>query len=282
VVGVTHDAHHPRMGQVRITSAANRRLRDVARLRVRRDRDERGLTLVDGIREVERALGSGIEIVEAWVTERLEASSDGHELLGRLAASGVEIVPVSDDAFAKVAFGERVEGVVAVVRPPSTDLAALSLPPDPLVVVVEGIEKPGNVGAILRSADGAGVDALVAADPLTDLFNPNAIRASLGTIFTVPLATASAPAIRGWLAESSIRPIATRVDADRTYAEVDLTGPVAIVLGNESNGLSTTWDDPAVVPVRIPMLGTADSLNVSVAAAVVLYEARRQRGWRNE
>jgi TrmH family RNA methyltransferase len=151
------------------------------------------------------------------------------------------------------------------------------VPPEALVIVVESVEKPGNLGAILRTADGAGADAVIAADPLTDLYNPNAIRASLGTIFSVPIATATTAATLEWLNASRIRPIAARVDARRAYTEIDFRGRVAIILGSEAGGLSDAWDHASVEPVRIPMLGAADSLNVSAAAAVLLYEAQRQR-----
>ena len=158
--------------------------------------------------------------------------------------------------------------------PPSIDSRRHS---SPLIVVVESVEKPGNLGAIVRTADGAGADAVIAADPLTDLFNPSAIRASLGTIFGLPIAAASTAATLAWLAAKGIRPIATRVDAPQFYTEVDLRGPVAIVLGSEAGGLSDAWNDANVDSVGIPMLGAADSLNVSAAAAILLYEARRQR-----
>ena len=140
------------------------------------------------------------------------------------------------------------------------------------------MEKPGNLGAVLRSADGAGVDALVASDPRTDLFNPNAIRASLGTIFAVPLAAGPTPDVLDWLRERRIRIVVARVDGPERYSTADLTGPLAIVLGSEAEGLGEAWSGPNVTAVRLPMLGVADSLNVSAAAAVLLYEARRQRG----
>ncbi len=161
---------------------------------------------------------------------------------------------------------------------PDVSLGALHLPGDPLVIVLEGVEKPGNLGAVLRSADGAGADAVIVADPRTDLFNPNAVRASLGSIFTVPLAAGSSTEVRNHLAAAGLRVVAARVDGAITYTEVDLRGPLAIVLGSEADGLTGAWADEGVVAVRLPMLGVADSLNVSIAAAVLLYEARRQRG----
>ena len=150
-----------------------------------------------------------------------------------------------------------------------------------MVVVIEGVEKPGNVGAVLRSADGAGVDALIAADPRTDLFNPNAIRASAGTVFSVPLAAASATATIQWLRAHGLRIVAARPDADRLYTDADLTGPLVLALGSETDGLTDLWSEPDVEAVRLPMLGVADSLNVSVTAAILIYEALRQRGARS-
>jgi TrmH family RNA methyltransferase len=170
-----------------------------------------------------------------------------------------------------------VEGLVAVIRPRSTALADLAVPDDALVVVIEGVEKPGNVGAVLRSADGAGADALIAASPRTDLHNPNVIRASAGTVFTVPLAAAGADDVAAWLSAKRIRMVAARVDAPTRYTDADLTGPLAIVLGAEDRGVSERWRRPDISAVHLPMLGVADSLNVSVAAAVLLFEARRQR-----
>ena len=188
------------------------------------------------------------------------------------------LVEVTETALAKLAFGDRADGIVAVGLRPPLDLAGVRLGTDPLVAVVEGVEKPGNLGAILRSADGAGVDALVAADPRTDLFNPNAIRASLGTIFAVPLAAGPSHEVRAWLVELGLRIVVARVDADRAYTEVDLTGPLAIVLGSEAAGLGPTpGPGRTSSAVRLPMRGVADSLNVSAAGAVLLYEARRQR-----
>jgi TrmH family RNA methyltransferase len=169
---------------------------------------------------------------------------------------------------------------VAVIRSPSLTLIDLRLPADPLIVVIEGVEKPGNVGAVLRSADGAGVDAVIAASPRTDLANPNAVRASAGTIFTVPLAAAPTDDVLRWLRDHDIRILAARVDGARAYADAVLTGPVAIAVGAEADGLTGAWRGPDIEAIRLPMLGVADSLNVSVTAAVLAYEARRQRGGR--
>lgn len=261
-----------------LTSLANPRVKAATALRERRERDQTGLTLIDGAREVRRALDAGGLVVEAFICEPMLAGADARAVLDRLRADGTVVHSTSEAVFAKVAFGQRAEGVVAVVRIPSLRLDGLDLPADPLVVVIEGVEKPGNVGAVLRTADGAGADAVVAADPRTDLFNPNAIRASAGTVFSVPLAAATALETIGWLHGRGLRIVAARVDADRLYSDVDLTGPLAIILGTESHGLTEAWTDPAIQAVRLPMLGVADSLNLSVSAAVLLYEAWRQRG----
>ena len=210
--------------------------------------------------------------------EPLLAGPDARAALDGLRAAGVVTQPTSAPVFAKLAFGERSEGLVAVARIPSLDLGGLALAADPLVAVVEGVEKPGNLGAILRSADGAAIDAVVAASPRTDLFNPNAIRASAGTIFTVPIAAAPTTDVLAWLRDRRIRIVAARVDATQRYTEVDLTGPLALVVGAEAEGLGDTWSADDVIAVHLPMLGVADSLNVSVSAAILFYEARRQRG----
>ena len=262
-----------------ITSLTNPRVKAAVRLRDRRERDATGLTIVDGPRELLRGLDGGVVVEEAFVCRDLIRSAEAEEAVARLGASGGagSIHEVSADVLAKVGFGDRIDGVVAIVRAPAVGLDRLTLPPDPLVVVVESVEKPGNLGAILRSADGAGADAVIAADARTDLFNPNAIRSSLGTIFSVPIASATTAATLEWLAAHAIQPIAARVDADVLYTEIDFRGPVGIVMGSEAGGLSRAWEDPRVTAVRIPMHGAADSLNVSVAAAILLYEARRQR-----
>jgi len=261
-----------------IASPSNPRIKAAVRLRDHRERHGTGLTIVDGARELRRALEAGVVVEEAFVHLPFVRTADARAALDRLHDGDVSIVEVSEAAFEKVAFGDRSDGIVAIVRVPGTSLNALRLPPEPLVTVLEGVEKPGNVGAVLRSADGAGADALVIADPRTDIFNPNAIRASLGTIFSVPIGADTTPQVRLWLDTWVPRLIAARPEAEMLPWDVDLTGPVAIVLGNEADGLGTRWAGDDVIGVRIPMRGVADSLNVSIAAAVLLYEARRQRG----
>ena len=260
-----------------VVSPSNPRVRAAAALRDRRERERTGRIVIDGARELIRAEQAGVAIETVFVCRSLCRSAACAELLGRLGPTDPRVVEVSEAAFAKLAFGDRAEGLVGVAARPDLDLAAVSLPTDPLVAVVEAVEKPGNLGAIARSADGAGAHALIVADPRTDPYNPNAIRASLGTIFSLPVAAASGVETLVWLRDLGARIVVARVDANEIYTEVDFGGPVAIVLGSEAEGLSDAWVGPGVVAVRLPMLGVADSLNVSVAAGVLLYEARRQR-----
>ena len=261
-----------------IDSPANPRIRAAVALRERRERDVSGLTLVDGGREARRAIDAGVEIETAFVCPELLVGSEAREAVNALArANGRrELIAVSERAFEKLAYGDRSDGVVLVVRPRVRVLADLELADAPLVVVTEDVEKPGNVGAILRSADGAGAGAVIAVGG-TDLFNPNVIRASVGTVFSMPVAAAPVEEVAAWLRLRGLRIVATRVDSPTLHADADLRGPLAIVLGSEAEGLSAAWHGEDVESIRLPMEGVADSLNVSAAAAVLLYEAWRQR-----
>jgi TrmH family RNA methyltransferase len=267
------------MDPMAIDSTANPRIRAASALRERRERDATGLTLVDGTREALRAFDSDVVVERAFIGPALLVDDDGPRIRAALVERSVEIVEVGPRAFAKLAFGDRAEGVVLVVRQPATGLDRLSAPGgagDPLIVVTEDVEKPGNLGAILRSADGAGAAAVIAVGG-TDLFNPNVVRASAGTVFHVPVAAAPAAAVLDWLRTRGIRIVAARVDGERLHTAADLRGSLALIVGSEAEGLSDAWHGPDVETVRLPMRGIADSLNVSVAAAILLYEARRQR-----
>jgi len=276
--------HSPMPGPTHsIDSPATPRVRAAVRLRERHERDKTGLTLVDGGRESLRAIEAGAIVETAFVCTARIGSADARRVAEKLGQSfgpfgaSIDVLEISERAFDRIAYGDRSDGVVLVVRSPGTSLEDLDLPPSPLIVVTEDVEKPGNVGAILRSADAVGASAVIAVGG-TDLFNPNVIRASVGTVFTVPVAAAPAGEVVAWLRAAGMRIVASRVDATELHTEADLTGPVAIVLGSEANGLSNAWYAEDIGAVRLPMLGTADSLNVSAAAAVLLYEAVRQRG----
>jgi TrmH family RNA methyltransferase len=261
-----------------LTSTANPRVKAIALLRDRRERNRAGLTIVDGAREVRRALEAGAMVDEAFVCTALLQGEDARVALGMLESRAVPVRTTSETVFEKLAFGDRAEGILAVVRIPPMGLDDLDLPAEPLVVVLEAVEKPGNLGAALRSVDGAGADALIVASGRTDPYNPNVIRASAGTVFSVPLANAEADVVIAWLRERGIRIVAAQVGGPVAYTDADLRGPLAIALGSETDGLTAAWDGEGIEAVSLPMHGVADSLNVSVTAAVLLYEARRQRG----
>jgi RNA methyltransferase, TrmH family len=261
-----------------ITSSQNPRVKDAIRLRDRRHREKQQRILIDGVRELGRAVQSGVKLVEAFVCEPLCQDNDSRRLLAALAQTGCEMFSTTEAVFQKMAFGQRAEGTLGVAEMPRPTLESLKLPSNPFVAVLEGVEKPGNVGAVLRSADAASVSAVILADPRTDLYNPNAIRASLGTIFTMPVCEAASGDVLAWLRQNKMKILAARVDGSVPYTEVDYRGPTAIVLGSEAAGLSSTWTGNDIQAIHLPMLGAADSLNVSVTAAVLFYEALRQRG----
>ncbi|MCC6124032.1 MAG: RNA methyltransferase [Pirellulales bacterium] len=275
-----------------ITSAQNPRVKNAVRLREARHRREQDLMLVEGVRELSRAMQAGVRMIEVFVSDSLCTTRESKSLLDRLHGSfpedkAFEIVKVAPAVFEKMAFGDRAEGVLAVAEMPRKSLADISFSPEPtatasamyhpLVAVLEGVEKPGNLGAVLRSADAAGVSALILADSRIDLYNPNAIRASLGTIFTVPVCEAKSGEVLNWLREHQLKIFAARVDGSAPYTAVDFRGPTALVLGAENTGLTSAWAAPDITAVHLPMLGIADSLNVSATAAVLFYEALRQR-----
>ncbi|MCI0332540.1 MAG: RNA methyltransferase [Planctomycetes bacterium] len=263
---------------LRITSRQNPRIKDAARLRTGRERKRQQRFIIDGAREVVRAIAAGIQCKEAFICTELCDTSEGGMAVDAIQLADVEAFFVTPDVYAKLAFGDRLDGVIAIAATPRRGLGDLQLPPRPLVAVLEGIEKPGNLGAILRSADAAGVDAVIVADARTDLYNPNIIRASMGTVFRENICEATSAATLAWLQSLGLSIVAARPDATRSYTEVDLCGGVAVVLGSEADGLSDGWRGAEIMPVRIPMHGTADSLNVSTTAAVLFYEAIRQRG----
>lgn len=260
-----------------ITSRQNARVKEAAKLRLSRQRARQGRLVIDGAREILRAISSGIEIVEAFICEPLVHDHQSRQAVERLSQSRAALATVTEEVFEKLRYGERTGGVLAVAKAPERSLDRLKLPAVPLVAVIEGVEKPGNVGAILRSADAAGVDAVVVADPHTDLFNPNTIRASLGTVFKNNVCTTTSAEALAWLAALGIPVLAARPDAELLYTAADFRRGAAFVLGSEAEGLSDAWQGARVTGVRLPMRGVADSLNVSATAAVLFYEARRQR-----
>ncbi len=273
-----------------ITSLQNPRVKQLVKLRDRRPRDEAGVFLVEGYRQIRRALDKGIPFTELYICPEWYPGDQGNEaaLVADAQTAGAKVFQLTKDAFAKVAYRERPDGLLAVApqwRKTLADLDALlaakaAAAPGraPFLLVVEAIEKPGNLGTILRSADAAGTDALIVCDPVTDLFNPNVVRASTGVLFSVPVIIAGSEEVREWLRAKKIRAVATTPSATELHTDTDLRGPLAIVRGSEQYGLSDYWLREADARVRIPMAGQADSLNVAMATIITLFEAVRQRG----
>ncbi len=269
-----------------ITSPTNPRVKSVVRLADRRTRDELRRTVVEGVREGRLALGRGVAPVEAYVCPELiagaEAEAAARHLVALAGAGMTELFYVAPAVFAKMAYRGQSGGLLLVIAYPHRTLDELTFRAAPFLVVVEEAEKPGNLGAVLRTADAAGVDALIVptlpGSAGTDLHNPNVIRASLGAYFTVPAVAAPAEATLAWLRARGIAIVATTPAAETLYTDADLTGPVAVVMGSEAWGLSETWLAAADVRVRIPMAGQVDSLNLSAATALLIYEVVRQRG----
>ena len=260
-----------------ITSRQNARVKAAVKLRSARQRAKQGRILIDGAREILRALAAGIDVLEVFVCEGLCSSAEARSVLEQLPGSAAVVATVTVEVWEKVRFGEREDGLVAVAQTPVRQIDQLNLPPQALVAVLEGLEKPGNIGAILRTADGAGLDGVIIADPQTDLFNPNTIRASLGTVFAPHICTATVEETQKFLLAHNLPIVAAQPDAKRLYSEIDYRPGAALVLGSEAQGLSAAWQGEQVIGVHLPMQGVADSLNVSATAAVMFYEAVRQR-----
>lgn len=254
-----------------ITSLQNSRVKHIVKLRDdKKTRSEDGLMLVEGFDEIQLALAAGHTPQTLLI---------GPELASRSPAdSSVETLTVSRAVFEKISYRENPDGWLAIFPIPKTSLSDLKLSKTPLVIVAESIEKPGNLGAILRTADAAGVDALLVCDARVDVWNPNVVRASRGAVFSVPtVACANVEALK-WLNGGKIRVIAASPSADEIYSDLNLKSPVAVVVGTEDEGLSDFWMTNADARVKIPMAGKVNSLNVSVSTALIVYEAVRQRG----
>jgi RNA methyltransferase, TrmH family len=275
----------PARPDLTITSPTNGRVKELVTLRRRRARDAERVVLVEGMEEASLAVDAGSQVRALFYCPELMPDggadrSGGMTLVDRVRDSGAETIRLSRSAFEKAAYREGPDGILLVAEAVERSLEELAgvIGGDPLVLVIQGVEKPGNLGAMLRTADAAGVSAVIAADPVTDWSNPNVVRGSKGTVFAVPLASASTADTVAWLRARGIRTVATTPDTEVTHTDADLTGPIAILVGTEKQGLTGEALDHAELRVRIPMSGMVNSLNVATAAAVVLYEAVRQRG----
>ncbi len=266
---------------VQITSLQNPRVKEVVRLRDRPHRDEAGLLVIEGYRELKRALDNEIKPRALFYCPDWYLGENEPALVDRCAQAGAELYICTKDVFQKMAYRDRPEGLLALAPQIRGRLDDLKLPADPLIIVAEAIEKPGNLGSILRSADGAGVHAVIVCDRCTDINNPNVVRSSIGTLFSLPVVEATTEEALAWLRDRGIRILAATPAADKFYTDADLKRGIAIVVGTEKIGLSGAWMKEADERVKIPMLGQADSLNVSNATTILLYEAVRQRSLSN-
>lgn len=260
-----------------ITSLQNPRVKQIVKLRDRGDRDAAGLFLIEGYREVKRALDNHRQLHALFFCPTLFMGANERTLLERAATAGTELLECSAPVFQKMAYRDRPEGLLALAPQVHRTLADLHVPANPLLIVAEAIEKPGNLGTMLRSADAAGVHAVIVCDRCTDIHNPNVVRASIGTLFCVPVVEATTDEALAWLRQQGITVLAATPRATQEYTQVDMTRGAALVVGAEQYGLSDRWMQNADVQVRIPMLGQVDSLNVAAATTLLLFEAVRQR-----
>ncbi len=257
----------------KIESLQNFKIKQVVKLGKNHERKKTGLFVVEGLKELERAYRAGMEMEYILFCSDLLDSIPEY-----LNDDEGKIYDVSQEVLKKISYKENPDGVLAVAKRKEVDLNDLKLKKNPLLVVLEAVEKPGNLGAILRSADASGVDAIIVCDARTDIYNPNVIRASLGTVFSMQVAISNKEESLTYLQKNKISSFATSPNASQFYTEQNLQGPVAVIIGTEHEGLSDFWLRNVDEQIKIPMLGMTDSLNVSVSTAVVLYEVIRQRG----
>lgn len=260
-----------------INSPQNPRIKNAIKLRKQKRRTETQQTLVEGYREILRATESGWNFTEVYFCPELFLDPQADQLVASLQKKEVPLFQCSKIAFKKMSYRDTPDGLIALSPLVGKTLEQLELPPNPLLLITENLEKPGNLGTILRTADATGVDAVIVCGHKTDLNNPNVIRASIGTLFFIPLAEATTQETIQWLEEKGIQSIAAIPSAKKNYTQVNLQKGTAIVVGAEDEGLTEPWFTNSTINVSIPMLGKNDSLNVSTAAAILLYEAIRQR-----
>ena len=256
-----------------ITSTKNSKIKEVVLLQQKTsERRKNGMFIVEGIREICHCSDSGFEIDSLYISDEILKDESS---ISKIPCNN--IYRISQDVYNKMAYRGSTEGVIAIVKRKERTLDSLQLPDNPLIVVLESVEKPGNIGAILRSADAAGVDAVIVCDPLTDMENPNLIRSSIGAIFTVQCASCSSEECISYLKSRNIKILTAQLQDSELYYDTPMNCGVAIVMGTEATGLTDQWRKAADAHIRIPMLGQLDSLNVSVSAAILMYEAVRQR-----
>jgi TrmH family RNA methyltransferase len=264
-----------------ITSLQNPKVKSAVKLNDRKTRNETGLFLIEGYRELKMALDSDVCIQVLFICSKLFLGTNEAALIEQVRKSGAEVIPCGEQVFQKLSYRDRPDGLVAIAVQMQLLLrdlvTALASKKDPFLIIAEAIEKPGNLGTILRSADAAGVDGVIVCDRCTDIYNPNVVRASVGTLFTLPVVEATSREALLWLQERKIKIVASTPSAKEEFTDVDLTGAVAIAVGTEQLGLKQLWMQASDIKVRIPMHGIANSLNVATATTLLLYEVVRQR-----
>ncbi len=257
-----------------ITSKTNPRIKNIVKLAKASERKQQNLFVVEGFREIDRAIASGYTLKELFFCSELFHNKAWINSINTLSSFVAE---VSSDVFARIAYREQSDGLLALFEPKNLTLENVKLNHNPLIIVLESVEKPGNLGAVLRTADAAAVDAVIVCDPRTDIYNPNTIRSSLGCVFSLHTVTANSSDTINWLRDNNIRILATSLEASIPYTQADFTSPTALIMGTEATGLSALWTNIADQKIIIPMRGIADSLNISVSTAIVVFEAIRQR-----
>lgn len=267
--------------ELTITSTQNPKVKQVLELRERKERDRTGTFLIEGYRELLRAVDAGWTITTLYICPQLFLGTNENALIQRIQRNGAQLIHCSENVFHKISYRDRPDGLLAIAPQRQHTLkdleSILKNKENPFLVVAEAIEKPGNLGTILRSSDAVGIDALILCDRCTDLFNPNVVRASVGTLFTVPVIEASSQESVDWMKQRGISILAATPSAESEFTDVNMNVPLAIALGTEQLGLSDIWMKQANLQVKIPMRGVADSLNVAMATTLMLYEALRQR-----
>jgi TrmH family RNA methyltransferase len=262
----------------RIISLQNNRIKNIHKLSAKaRERKEQGLFILEGAREMSLALRGNYAFDSVYICPGLFEKAGSPEILQAFPEN--ILFEVSENVFQKIAYREGSDGIFALAKPQSHTLPDLKIAVNPFIIVVESVEKPGNLGAILRTADAARADAVIVCDPLTDIYNPNVIRSSVGCLFTVPVAVCTNEEALTFLKNKHIQSFAAELTAARWYQDMDFTSPSAIVMGTEADGLTGFWLDNADCRIKIPMWGAIDSLNVSVSTAIITFEAMRQRGF---
>lgn len=260
-----------------ISSLQNPKIKNVVKLRQRSHRDEQKLMIIEGYREIKRAINNNHIPTELFICEELFQGENNQALINQCKDKGVTVYECNPVVFRKIAYRDRPDGLLSIAPQLCMSLESLTVPEQALIIVAEAIEKPGNLGTILRSADATGTHAVLVCDKCTDINNPNVVRASTGALFSIPVIETTSEKAIAWLRKNNIQTVAATPHTDKLYTDVDLTKSTAIIVGTEQYGLSNIWMENTDCKVKIPMLGQADSLNVAAATTILLYEAVRQR-----